>query len=110
MGLFGRGPAIAEMDPQQAADAIKDGGLLVDVREVDEWRMGHAAGATHIPLAYLRSKMGTLPADKRIFCICASGARSRSAAEMLFQAGRSDVVNIKGGTFGWMRAGLPMEK
>jgi rhodanese-related sulfurtransferase len=28
---------------------VRAGGLLLDVREPDEWRAGHAPGARHIP-------------------------------------------------------------
>ena len=110
MGLFDRGPAIMEMDPQEAAAAMKAGAVLLDVRELSEWQMGHAVGATHIPLTQLQSKIAELPAGRRGLCICASGSRSKSAATILTQAGRKDVANVRGGTFAWSRAGLPMAR
>jgi rhodanese-related sulfurtransferase len=42
--------------------------------------------------------------------ICATGARSRSAAALLSQKGFATVYNITGGTLGWQQAGLGVER
>lgn len=102
---------VAEVMPAEAHERVSGGeGILVDVREPHEWRAGHAAGARHIPLAELPQQLAELPKDVPVYLICASGGRSRSAAEMLDQAGFVSPINVNGGTRAWQRSALPMER
>ncbi len=70
--------------------------LLLDVREAEEWRFGHAPGSVTIPLSTLPSLADTLDRSKRIVCVCRSGARSSKATEWLQRQG-FDAVNLTGG-------------
>ncbi|WP_317445954.1 rhodanese-like domain-containing protein [Streptomyces collinus] len=93
----------AAHDPA-AADAV-----LLDVREPDEWRAGHAPRAVHLPLSELSAGAG-LPAEVRtrpLVVICRSGNRSRRAAELLAARG-ADAVDVIGGMRAWAAAGLPV--
>lgn len=81
---------------------------LLDVREPDEWRAGHIAGAQHIPLGQLRTRLAELPKDRTILAVCRSGSRSDSAARGLRTHGYT-VENLEGGVTAWKRAGLPLE-
>jgi rhodanese-related sulfurtransferase len=83
--------------------------FLLDVREPEEFREAHIAGAKLIPLGELRGRLNELPKDKEIVCVCASGSRSSSAAHQLASAGLN-VLNLKGGMFMWQRSGLPVKK
>jgi len=103
--------SVTEVTPAEAHDRLAAGeGVLVDVREPHEWRAGHAAGARHIPLGELPGRIAELPADETVFLICAVGGRSRTAAEMLRDAGVATPVNVRGGTAAWLDAALPMER
>lgn len=82
--------------------------LLVDVREPDEWRAGHVAGATHIPLGTIASRASALPTDREILVICRTGNRSAMAQERLAQAGFTNVTNVTGGVTAWMEQGFPI--
>ncbi len=82
--------------------------LLVDVREPDEWRAGHVAGATHIPLGTVTSRASALPTDREILVICRTGNRSAMAQERLAQAGFTNVINIEGGMTAWVEQGYPV--
>ncbi len=53
--------------------------LVIDVRDAKEYAAGSAKGAINIPLADLAKKVASLPADKPIVFICATGARSGEA-------------------------------
>lgn len=77
---------------------------LIDVREIDEYESGHVAGAINIPLSELASRVAELPSGT-IYMICRSGGRSMQACEFCVDNGMSDVVNIAGGTLGWINAG-----
>lgn len=102
---------VAEATPAEAHDHVAHGeGILVDVRELHEWRSGRATGARHIPLAELPRRVTELSKERPIYLICASGSRSRVAAEMLHQAGFVCPINVSGGTSAWQRSALPMER
>jgi rhodanese-related sulfurtransferase len=96
--------AAPEIDVHDAQDRIEQGAFILDVRELDEWTAGHAAGATFIPLGELVQRIDELPRDKPIIAVCRSGARSGRATEYLVNAGY-DAVNMAGGMKAWERAG-----
>jgi rhodanese-related sulfurtransferase len=98
-------PQVAEVPAAQVpADA-----LLLDVREDDEWAVGHVEGAAHIPLGDVPLRFGELePTDEQpLYVICRSGARSAGAVAWLAE---HDVtaVNVAGGMQAWAQAGRPM--
>ena len=84
--------------------------LLVDVREPNEYAAVRAEGAVLLPLSRFLADHGSLPRDRPLLMICASGARSNNAAAYLLQQGWPDVVNVAGGTIAWERAGLPVRR
>lgn len=96
-----------DVDPDQAAALVRDGALVVDVREHHEWRAGHAEEALHLPLASLADRLHELPRDRRLVCVCRSGGRSGVAAETLHRAGFA-VWNLAGGMSAWADRSLPL--
>lgn len=109
--LFGGGPAVNQVDAQQAQEKLKQkpSPFLLDVRQPEEYQQAHIAGARLIPLGDLRQRMHELPRDREILVICHSGNRSSSAARQLAQAGYNP-INIRGGLIAWSRAGLPLKQ
>jgi rhodanese-related sulfurtransferase len=107
--LFGK--PISTMNATELNDRLKNGKrpIVIDVRQPDEYRTGHIAGAKLIPLNKLNSRMKELPQSREIVCVCASGARSGSATRMLVKAGYN-AVNLKGGMNSWRQANLPVKK
>ncbi|MFB7461098.1 rhodanese-like domain-containing protein [Streptomyces sp. NPDC088337] len=97
--------------PTVGVQDLEDGDFLLDVREDDEWRAGHAEGALHIPLSEFVARYGELteaaPQDGRINVICRSGARSAQVAMYLVQQG-VDAVNVDGGMQVWAASGRPV--
>ena len=93
-------PSIEGADLPTMPDAA-----LLDVREPDEWAVGHAPQAVQIPLGDLAQRSGELPTDRPVVCICRSGARSLQAAELLAGCG-FDVRNLNGGMRAWSGAHL----
>lgn len=83
---------------------------LIDVREVWEFRAGHAAGAVNIPLSQFRQRVEEVPRDRDVLFICHVGERSMMAARFARQQGVARAFNVDGGTDAWEAAGLPMEK
>ena len=70
------------------------GGILVDVREVDEFASGHIPGTVNLPLSAIKSI--TLPKDAPLFLYCLRGTRSRRAAGILKRMGYTSVRSIGG--------------
>ena len=111
--LFGQvmgGTAVKNITPVELQQKLenKESVLVLDVRQPDEYSHdGHIKGARLMPLGTLRSRMGELPSNTPIICVCRSGARSRTACELLQSQGFSDVSNMGGGMIGWKRSGLP---
>jgi len=55
----------------------------VDVRDPDEFATGHFKTAVNIPVDQLEKKVNSLPTDKPIVFVCATGARSGESFYML---------------------------
>lgn len=91
--------------PAEAARALTEGALLLDVREYEEWMAGHVEGAVHVPMQELPSRVAQLPHDRRIVCICRSGNRSGQVTAWLLQQG-IDAINMAGGMRAWAADGL----
>ncbi len=83
--------------------------FILDVRQPEEFRAGHIAGAKLIPLNELHTRMGELPKDTEILCVCRSGSRSGAAVGQLNSAGFS-ALNLRGGMMGWQSAGYSIKK
>jgi rhodanese-related sulfurtransferase len=92
-----------------AARAQQDGvGQIIDVREVDEHRREHIAGATLFPTsAFVASSFPQAATGRTYFVLCRSGGRAAGVVEQLRAIGRSDVFAIEGGLKGWKAASLP---
>ena len=103
--------AIVEVSPREATALMRDGAVLVDVREPDECALGSPIGARRIPLASVVAQLGseTTRRDATLVMICATGRRSLRAAEALQQAGFADVRSVAGGMGRWRTDGLPEE-
>ena len=96
-----------EIDVEELAAAREDG-LLVDVREPDEYVAGHVPGAVLIPMGQLANRMAEIDKTSRVFVICASGNRSSAITDLLRGTG-FDAVSVAGGTVAWTRSGRPVE-
>jgi rhodanese-related sulfurtransferase len=83
---------------------------IIDVREPEEYAAGHLPNAESIPQSDLALRLAELPTDRDLLVVCESGMRSRNASRFLLGAGYTRVVDLAGGTGGWRRAGLPVER
>jgi NADPH-dependent 2,4-dienoyl-CoA reductase/sulfur reductase-like enzyme/rhodanese-related sulfurtransferase len=93
------------------ADARSPRSYVLDVREPQEFDLGHVEGAHNIPLHSLRGKMSELPRDGEILVYCAVGQRSYYASRALRLNGLS-AKNISGGITNYRPESgvLPSEK
>ncbi len=99
---------IPEIDVFELAAQREAGAPLIDVREADEYRDAHVAGALHIALGEVVDRISEVPTDSTVYVICARGGRSAKAVEHYRSQG-IDAVNVAGGTLGWIEAGQPVD-
>ena len=106
--------AIPAVDVAEAADRLNRAEaskpLLVDVREIDEFRDVRVEGAALIPMSAFAERHGELPKDRPLLVMCAGGTRSAAATGFLLRSGWTDVVNVDGGITAWQRQGLPVRR
>lgn len=95
---------VREVTLPQFAQAHADGAFVLDVREAAEYVTGHVPGAKLVPLSTLHARLDEVPRGERVYVICASGNRSRTATSWLTSAGR-DAASVAGGTSGWVGSG-----
>ncbi|MGH9056385.1 MAG: MBL fold metallo-hydrolase [Acidimicrobiales bacterium] len=82
------------------------GQVVLDVRRPDEWEAGHLAGAAHVPLWELESRLGEL-SDGVVWVHCGSGFRASIAASLLARGGRRP-VHVDDDWAAAAGAGLPL--
>lgn len=82
--------------------------VLLDVRTPQEFATGFIPGAVNIAVQELQQRIGEVPTDKPVIVYCRSGGRSASAAQMLAQAGYSDLYDL-GGIIDWASHGYPVK-
>jgi rhodanese-related sulfurtransferase len=113
MSFFGRifWEPVVTVGALELQEKLKHGKrpFLLDVREPEEFRLGHIAGAKLIPLGELTRRMQEVPKGCEIVCICASGHRSIPAVRKLSAAGCT-ASSVKNGIIAWRRAKLPTSK
>ncbi len=98
------------------AEAIRllnqEKGLLVDVREPDEYRAGHVPNAMNVPLSGLTGGLRQLEKYKSLPLIicCRTSQRSARAAVALRKQGFASVQVLAGGIVAWQGENLPVAK
>lgn len=81
---------------QQIDELVKNGAILVDVRDSYEREQGFIPHSINIPLGDLRQRLEELPKDQTIYVSCQVGLRGYLASRILSLNGY-DVVNVSGG-------------
>lgn len=81
--------------------------LVLDVRYLCEYDLGHLYGAVLMPYDQLQSNISEFQAYKNqtVIVYCKAGVRSEIACEVLANSGFTLVYNMVGGIFAWINAG-----
>lgn len=105
------------MDEFRAALDRKEPGLIIDVREEDEYLNGFVPGAINIPRGVIEfriwKRVGYPDApemNKRLTLYCATGGRCALAAKSLQDLGFNNVVSVDMLFGDWVNAGHPVTK
>ena len=111
---------IKECSVTEVNQCLTSDTLLIDIRELAEFRKGHIAGALLAPRGLLEFEIHPLvertatdpnvaPEDRDIVLYCGTGGRSALAAETLDSMGYRKVKSMAGGIVAWATARLPVE-
>lgn len=73
---------------------LDEGGVIVDVRSVEEFGVANRKGSVNIPLISLKNRLGELDDSKPTLLCCASGSRSALAKRILSSNGFENVYNV----------------
>ncbi len=98
-----------EISVYEAQKRIRDGALLLDVREQEEYDEERIPGSQLLPLSELMARFeDEVPGGREIIAQCRSGKRSAQATDFLRTQGLN-VTNMEGGIMKWKAEGLPTE-
>jgi molybdopterin/thiamine biosynthesis adenylyltransferase/rhodanese-related sulfurtransferase len=103
---------IDEVDPAAVREQLQSGALVIDVRQDEEWAVGHIPGARHVPKSHLESRIEGAAPDKNqpVILYCASGQRSAWATRTLIEdLGYAQVASMTGGFTLWKDRGYEVE-
>jgi len=84
---------------------------LIDVREDNEWKEAHAAGAEHLGKGIIERDIEATVPDKstELILYCGGGYRSALAADVLQKMGYRNVWSMAGGWKAWNESGAPVD-
>lgn len=82
--------------------------VFVDVRPAEDYAKGHIPQARSLPLDQIDGRAQTLPKNKPLIVVCATGRNAGAAATQLKAKGLENVVTLSGGMAAWQQAGLPV--
>jgi rhodanese-related sulfurtransferase len=84
--IFGGGGPIRQ--------ALREGGVIIDLRTPYEFDQGHIPQALNIPVDRIKANIGRIRAlNKPIILCCGTGAHCWDAAAILREAGLTQVFN-----------------
>ncbi len=108
---------IEDITAQEAFTLIQEnltnpGFVILDVRTPQEFTGGHLGDAVNIDLRAedFREKVNELDKSKTYLVYCKSGARSRSASDIMEELGFEEGYNMLGGIIQWEAEELPIVK
>lgn len=104
----GAAPTISTSDlaPRLARE---DAPLLVDVRTVEEYQLGHLPTALSLPLAELPDRLGELDGTRELVVYCSGSTRAQQACRRLGDVGFTRLRRLAGGSEAWAEEGRPLE-
>jgi len=107
-------PKVKEITIDQAKVRLGENrdAVLIDVREDDEWRAGHAVEAQHLGRGVLERDIERLypKKDAEMIFYCGGGYRSILASEVAQRMGYTNTSSLIGGYKGLVAAQWPMKK
>lgn len=99
--------------PQELVNLVnRDGAVVVDVRDANEYSQGHIVDAVNVPHTALGTRISELEKykGKPVVLACKMGQHAGAAGTILRKAGFDNVSRLKGGVTEWLNQNLPVVK
>ena len=97
------------ISPARAAELMRKGAVLIDIREADEHARERIPGARHHALSRIDAESPARAGDDVLVFHCRSGARTKGSAARLFAASKTcDTYILEDGLDAWKKARLPV--
>ena len=97
------------ISPARAAELVRKGAVLIDIREADEHARERIPGARHHALSRIDAESPARTGDDILVFHCRSGARTRGNAARLSAITKTcETYILEGGLDAWKKAGLPV--
>jgi rhodanese-related sulfurtransferase len=99
------------ISPERAAELVRSGAVLIDIRESDEHAREHIPGARHHALSRIDRETPVREGDDVLIFHCRSGARTKGNVPRLSAAAaqKCETYILEGGIDAWKKAGLPVK-
>jgi rhodanese-related sulfurtransferase len=98
-------PAITAQE-LHARQGSTDQLLVIDLRDVAEYKSGHVPGAINIPQKKLERQLDKLLDADSIVLYCINGKRTRLAEQTLIENDVPNVYHLEGGLMWWRQGGF----
>ena len=97
------------ISPERAAELVRAGAVLIDIREADEHARERIPGAYHHALSRVDHSAPVRAGDDVLIFHCRSGARTKgNAARLAAASSNCETYILEGGLDAWKKAGLPV--
>jgi rhodanese-related sulfurtransferase len=97
------------ISPARAAELMRAGAVLIDIREADEHARERIPGARHHALTRIDRNDPIHKGDDVLIFHCRSGARTKgNAARLAAATPQCESYILEGGLDAWKKAGLPV--
>lgn len=108
--------AAYEVSPAAVVQRVQanEGAILLDVRTLEEYKTLHLENALLLPVQELSAEtladigLGETAKDKEIIIYCRSGARSKTAYDIMKSLGYTNIVSVAGGMVHWEEDGYSL--
>lgn len=101
------------ISPQLATNLInQQKGVIIDLRDSEEFRAGHIAGSVNIPAGQVMDQLSQLQAykDRPVILACKMGNQSSHLGRQLRGKRIPNLYRIQGGINAWRNDNLPVVK
>ena len=97
------------ISPERAAELVRAGAVMIDIREADEHARERIPGARHHALSRIDQNAPIRNGDDVLIFHCRSGARTKGNAPKLAAVTPAcETYILEGGLEAWRNAGLPV--
>ncbi len=101
--------SLKTISPTRAAELMRQGAVLIDIREADEHARERIPGAQHHALSQIDQNNPLRQGDEVLIFHCRSGMRTKgNAARLTAAASKCETYVLEGGIDAWKKAGLPV--